>query len=204
MNWLNEHILTVLILLPLAGVGFLLAARSLGNEFLKRGAFLITVLEFLLSLILFTGFEATAKFQFTEQTVWIPAWGISYSVGVDGISLFLILSDYFPNAHCSPRFMEVSGEKCHQFLCFSFDHGERYGRCFFCSRPFLFLYFLGSDIDSHVLPHRRMGLKEKNLRRNQICFVHHGGIPLYASRYPLSLQSNYGAAGEQLPWPTKT
>ncbi len=95
MNWLNEHILTVLILLPLAGVGFLLAARSLGNEFLKRGAFLITVLEFLLSLILFTGFEATAKFQFTEQTVWIPAWGINYSVGVDGISLFLILLTTF-------------------------------------------------------------------------------------------------------------
>jgi NADH:ubiquinone oxidoreductase subunit 5 (subunit L)/multisubunit Na+/H+ antiporter MnhA subunit len=95
MSWLNEHILTVLILLPLAGVGFLLAARSLGNEFLKRGAFLITVLEFLLSLILFTGFEATAKFQFTEQTVWIPAWGINYSVGVDGISLFLILLTTF-------------------------------------------------------------------------------------------------------------
>ncbi len=95
MSWLNEHILTVLILLPLAGAGLLLSARSRGNELLKRGALLITVLEFLLSLILFIGFEPTANFQFTEKIMWIPAWGISYSVGVDGISLFLILLTTF-------------------------------------------------------------------------------------------------------------
>ena len=95
MSWFNEHILTVLILLPLAGVGLLLSTRSLGNEFVKRGALLISVLEFLFSLILFIGFKPMANFQFTEQTVWIPAWGISYSVGVDGISLFLILLTTF-------------------------------------------------------------------------------------------------------------
>ena len=95
MSWLNEHILTVLILLPLAGAGLLLLARSRRNELLKRGALLITVLEFLLSLILFIGFEPTANFQFTEKIMWIPAWGISYSVGVDGISLFLILLTTF-------------------------------------------------------------------------------------------------------------
>lgn len=95
MNWLNEHILTVLILLPLVGVGLLVAIQSFGNGLVRRGALFITLLEFLLSLILFTGFKATAAFQFVEQVSWIPVWGVSYFVGVDGISLFLILLTTF-------------------------------------------------------------------------------------------------------------
>jgi len=95
MNWLNEHILTVLILLPLVGAGLLFAVRSFESDFAKKGALFITILEFLLSLILFTGFKATADFQFVEQVSWIPAWGVSYFVGVDGISLFLILLTTF-------------------------------------------------------------------------------------------------------------
>ena len=46
------------------------------------------------SLVLWAGFDrGEAGFQFTENDVWLPQWGIAYKMGVDGISvLFVLLS----------------------------------------------------------------------------------------------------------------
>src|SRR5439155_1072626 len=44
-----------------------------------------------ISLPLWWLFQPVAGMQFTARLPWIPAWGISYTVGVDGISLFLVL-----------------------------------------------------------------------------------------------------------------
>jgi NADH-quinone oxidoreductase subunit M len=47
---------------------------------------------FALTLVLWAGFDgASADFQFVERHSWIPAFGIDYFVGVDGISLFLVV-----------------------------------------------------------------------------------------------------------------
>ena len=45
----------------------------------------------LLSVYLYGAFEATAALQFVEHTPWIPSYGISYHVGVDGVSLPLVM-----------------------------------------------------------------------------------------------------------------
>lgn len=91
MNWLSEHILSVLILLPLTGAGLLLLLHKAGADSTRWGVLFISGVEFIISLFLFINFKATADFQFVEQVSWIPAWGITYFVGIDGISLFLIL-----------------------------------------------------------------------------------------------------------------
>ena len=56
-------------------------------------AFGITLLTFLGSLVAAWHFDASrgASFQFPERISWIPGWGISYAVGIDGISLLLVL-----------------------------------------------------------------------------------------------------------------
>ena len=47
---------------------------------------------FLLSIPLLTRFKTgTAAFQFVERIAWIPTFGVSYHVGIDGISLFLVV-----------------------------------------------------------------------------------------------------------------
>ncbi|MGD2136468.1 MAG: NADH-quinone oxidoreductase subunit M, partial [Gemmatimonadales bacterium] len=52
--------------------------------------------EFLLSAPLWWAFEpGTAAMQFTAVHPWIPAWGIAYRVGIDGISLFMVLLTTF-------------------------------------------------------------------------------------------------------------
>ncbi|MBM3892008.1 MAG: NADH-quinone oxidoreductase subunit M, partial [Verrucomicrobia bacterium] len=51
-----------------------------------------TTIVALVSLLLYTGFDVTtAKFQFVEHAAWIPSLKINYTLGVDGISLLLVL-----------------------------------------------------------------------------------------------------------------
>jgi NADH-quinone oxidoreductase subunit M len=86
-------ILTTIVFLPLAGALALLAMRGEAREPLVRGvALVVSLATFALSLVLWAGFDPiSAEFQFVERYPWIPSFGIFYYVGVDGISLFLIV-----------------------------------------------------------------------------------------------------------------
>ena len=63
---------------------------------MRRGAFIFSLVPFVFSLLLLAAFEPrNTAMQFTEQAAWIPRFGISYSLGVDGMSLFLVLLTTF-------------------------------------------------------------------------------------------------------------
>lgn len=84
-----DYILSILLFLPLlAGLfGFVVNKNSI-----KTYAIAIASLEFIFSLVLWYGFDTTkAGFQFVQQVALVPDFGISYFVGVDGISLFIII-----------------------------------------------------------------------------------------------------------------
>jgi NADH-quinone oxidoreductase subunit M len=85
----DRWILHALILLPLAGVVPVL----LGDErSAKRMALAVTVIEFVLSLGLWWAYQpGQGGMQLLSSTPWIPRWGISYQVGIDGISLVMVL-----------------------------------------------------------------------------------------------------------------
>jgi NADH-quinone oxidoreductase subunit M len=85
----DRWILHALVLLPLAGVVPVL----LGDErSAKRMALAVTTLELLLSVGLWWALDpAEAGMQLVSSATWIPRWGISYRVGLDGISLFMVL-----------------------------------------------------------------------------------------------------------------
>ncbi len=89
-------LLSILIFLP--AVGALIAvAMPRGNERLLRGwALLVSMLVFLASLPLWFTFDpTTADFQFVESVPWVTSLGIAYQVGIDGISLLLVLLTTF-------------------------------------------------------------------------------------------------------------
>jgi NADH-quinone oxidoreductase subunit M len=85
-------ILTALVLTPLIGsVVIALLPRS-RPEFPKVVALLASVATAAMSFWLMASFEtADAGFQFVSKHTWIDAWGISWHLGVDGISLFLVV-----------------------------------------------------------------------------------------------------------------
>jgi NADH-quinone oxidoreductase subunit M len=85
----GQWILHVLVLLPLAGAVPIL----LGDErSARRMALVVTLLELVLSLGLWWTFDTgESGMQLVSSASWIPRWGISYRVGIDGISLFMVL-----------------------------------------------------------------------------------------------------------------
>jgi len=85
-----SNILSILIFFPLAAALFILIFFK-GGKSSMWAAFVASVVEFFLTIPLMTNFDQTnPAMQFVEKMDWIPALGISYSVGVDGISVLMI------------------------------------------------------------------------------------------------------------------
>jgi NADH-quinone oxidoreductase subunit M len=90
MNTLGYPILSLLVFLPLAGVVPLLLLKN--DEAAKYATLAVTLLIAIVSLPLYFKFDkTTAMYQFGEHHAWIPMWDINYTLGIDGISLLLIL-----------------------------------------------------------------------------------------------------------------
>jgi NADH-quinone oxidoreductase subunit M len=85
-------ILTALILLPIATILAIAVLPATDRRAIRLSAFAGTLITFVVSLVLLAGFEVgEAGFQFTETRAWIADYGITYRVGLDGVSLFLVL-----------------------------------------------------------------------------------------------------------------
>ena len=88
-------LLSTVVFAPLLGALLLLAIpnRQNARDGLVRGLALgISLLVFVLTLLVWRAFDgSSADFQLVERVAWIPAFGIEYHVGVDGISLWLIV-----------------------------------------------------------------------------------------------------------------
>ncbi len=89
---MSRHLLSVLIFLPTAGAVLLLLFPKSQARAAKGFALAVSVLELALSLPLWMRFDPHIPgFQFAERLEWVPSLGISYSLGIDGISLVLVL-----------------------------------------------------------------------------------------------------------------
>src|SRR4051812_3749171 len=92
--------LTALICLPLLGALMIMLFAQGENEHSAAEARYIalftTCVTFVISLALWVGFDnGTANFQFVEQHEWFAGLKISYYLGIDGISLFMVLLTTF-------------------------------------------------------------------------------------------------------------
>ncbi len=92
----DSGLLSLLVWLPIVG-GLVVLALGEARVALGRWVALATsLLALALSVPLYQGFDtSTASFQFVEQLPWIPAFNATYHLGVDGISLPLILLTTF-------------------------------------------------------------------------------------------------------------
>jgi NADH-quinone oxidoreductase subunit M len=94
---MDMPVLSILVWLPIAAAIVVLLIGSNGNgELGKRIALGASVLTFVLSIPLYTGFDTgTAAMQFVERLSWIGRFNAYYHLGVDGISMPLILLTTF-------------------------------------------------------------------------------------------------------------
>ena len=87
--------LSLLLLTPLAGAA-IIAIAPRNDNVLRRLALFVSLVTFGISVVVLTQFKVGhAGFQLVEHVPWVKEWGISYSLGVDGISIFLVMLTTF-------------------------------------------------------------------------------------------------------------
>lgn len=92
----NNTILTYLLLIPIVGSIIILFISEVNKQLIRWAGFIVSFLSFIISLIVYLQFNpSNPQFQFIEKVLWIKSLNISYHVGVDGISLILILLTTF-------------------------------------------------------------------------------------------------------------
>lgn len=90
LNTLNYPILSVLLIVPLLGAAVTFFLKNDGV--IKAWALIVTLVTAALSLPLFFSWDyRTAKYQFAEKSDWFPFLDLNYVLGVDGISVLLVL-----------------------------------------------------------------------------------------------------------------
>jgi len=89
---MNEHLLSIVLFTPLAGMAVLLLLPSSNKTLIRIWANIAALAGFLVSLPLVWRFDKNADgFQMMEKADWIPSLGVKYMVGIDGISLLLVM-----------------------------------------------------------------------------------------------------------------
>src|SRR5881397_1621755 len=95
-QWYADHALNLVTYLPLAGALALLFVDKEKKGLIMQTATWIALADFLLSVPLFFMYDADlGGFQFQNKASWIPSIGVQYFVGIDGISLLLLLLTTF-------------------------------------------------------------------------------------------------------------
>jgi NADH-quinone oxidoreductase subunit M len=85
-------ILSIVLWLPIAAALLLAFFPRTAGPAIKAFGLFASAATFIVSLGIVTGFRTgVAGYQLAERAAWIPQWGIHYALGVDGISLWLVL-----------------------------------------------------------------------------------------------------------------
>jgi len=89
-------LLSMIVWTPFIGAILVLLVPRDQPDGARRAALAFSLVTFVLSLPLWLGFRPdTADFQYLEQIPWIPDFGVQYLIGIDGMSLFLVLLTTF-------------------------------------------------------------------------------------------------------------
>lgn len=88
--------LTSLVVIPVVGAVLTLLARRSGDAAVRYLALAVSLVAFGVSLIVWAAFDPTnGGYQLVEQYAWLPDFGVSYHVGIDGITLWLVILTTF-------------------------------------------------------------------------------------------------------------
>jgi NADH-quinone oxidoreductase subunit M len=92
----TDHLLSIVTFIPLAGAVVLLLWRGAPDNSARSTAMLVTVVTFIVSLSVLGKFErADTGFQMVERATWVKSIGLQYLIGIDGVSLWMLLLTTF-------------------------------------------------------------------------------------------------------------
>lgn len=92
----NSWLITYLLGVPLLGAIILLFFKEEKENLIRWFGLIVSVVTFIISLVILVQFDSSdAEFQLTQRIMWVDSLNISYFVGVDGLSVLLILLTTF-------------------------------------------------------------------------------------------------------------
>jgi NADH-quinone oxidoreductase subunit M len=115
---LRQHLLSVLVFLPVLGAVGIALVRREDERLQKLFGLGFSGVVFLFSLLLVHDFQAVPSMQFEERCAWFPAYGISYHVGIDGISYWLVILTTFLTPLCLLGSWESIHDRVREFNVF--------------------------------------------------------------------------------------
>ena len=156
MNAAGFPLLSLLTFLPLAGAVVIMSVR--GDEATVAAnarwtALWTSLIVFVLSLILWVRFvPSDPGFQFVEQASWLPQWGITYKMGVDGISVLFVLLSTALTPICILASWEAIQTRVREFML-SFLILETMMVGMFCALDFVvfYMFFEGVLIPMYLI-----------------------------------------------------
>lgn len=134
-----QHILSWMTFFPLIGAFAMIFVPNHKENTIKWIAAASTFVPLLLALTLLGHFDSsTASMQFVEQFSWIPSFNIQYFMGIDGLSLVLVLLTAMLSFLCIFAGWNIKKMVKGYFLCFLLLHVGMMG--VFCSLDFFLFY----------------------------------------------------------------
>lgn len=185
------HLLSWLIFIPLIGAALLCVTP--GEENQRRVAFVVTTFNAILSLKLWNGFDAsTPALQFGERVSWIPTLNIEYALGVDGISLLLVMLTTFIMPLCVLGSWTYIGKRVKEFMiCLLVMETAMIG--VFCALDFVLFYVLWEMmlIPMYLLIAIWGGLRKKYASIKFFLYTLAGSVMLLVAIIALYLANDY-------------
>ena len=162
-------LLTFIIFLPLLGALATLVIPKTEVRLMKAVAVFSTVATFLLSLVALSNFDgSTHKMQLAEYHTWIPSIGVAYFLGIDGLSILLVLLTTLLSilvVVCS--FNAIHDMQKAYYSCLLFLETGMLG--VFPGAGFLpVLHLLGDHAGADVLPDRHLGARTAAVFGDQV------------------------------------
>ncbi len=177
MNGLDPYILTLVTFVPSAGALLLLFFPRRDRD-IRLFALIISLLTFILSLHLPAHFHRDQSgFQFDQNVSWIPTPNIHYHMGIDGISLWLVVLTAF----LTPLCVLISWKSIHERV------KEFFILLLVGARFVLVLLLLGSDPNSDGPVDRNVWARAPGVCGNQIFSVHHDRVNVHAGGDSMAL-----------------
>ncbi len=165
-------LLSAIVFMPAIGALLLLFVPGRAERAIRWIALLATLVSFGLSLLLLGYNPAGAEFQFREDVPWIEAFGISYSLGVDGISVVLVILTTLLSRGVGPLLVGADRDEGEGLLHHAAAAHGRHARRLRIARPVPLLRLLGGQPLPDVLPHRDLGRAATHLRHRQVRHLH--------------------------------
>lgn len=95
MNWIDTHLLTTVIFLPIVAAAVVALLPSHWHREIRMVSFVASMVVLAFAFIAYQRVQGTGDFELMEWASWIPSVGVSYRVGVDGVGVLLMLLSAF-------------------------------------------------------------------------------------------------------------